>query len=107
MKSFMRNFMFALLLLLPAAAMAASPLYVADGYNDRIQAFAPDGRLLRKWGGHFAVGISGPFNGWFRVATSVATDPKGNIIVADFYNNRVQKWWPQAGKKQDGKVQTP
>ena len=67
-------------------------LYVADGYNDRIQMFAADGRFLGKWGGPFATNIYGPFNGWFATVTSIAVDRDGNVFVADFYNNRVQKF---------------
>ena len=70
-------------------------LYVADGYNDRIQAFAEDGSLIRKWGGPFAMNIPGPFNGWFAVATSVSIGPRGDVFVADFYHDRVQKFCPQ------------
>ena len=69
-------------------------LYVADGYNDRVQAFASDGAFERKWGGPFAMDIFGPFNGWFAVTTGVVVGPDGNIFVADFYNNRVQKFAP-------------
>ena len=69
-------------------------IYVADGYNDRVQAFAPDGIFLRKWGGPFAMNVFGPFNGWFTTVTSVAIGPHGNVFVADFYNNRVQKFTP-------------
>jgi len=77
-----------------AALGADGTLYVADGYADRVQAFAPDGGLLSKWGGPFAMDIFGPFNGWFKVATSIATGPEGNVFVADFYNDRVQKFAP-------------
>lgn len=66
--------------------------YVADGYNDRIQQFGPDGTLVRKWGGPFAMNISGPFKGWFATVTSVAVGPAGNVYVADFYNDRIQKF---------------
>jgi DNA-binding beta-propeller fold protein YncE len=66
-------------------------LYVADSYNDRIQVFSSDS-FLRKWGGPFALNISGFFNGWFATVTSVAIGPKGNIFTTDFYNNRVQKF---------------
>jgi DNA-binding beta-propeller fold protein YncE len=38
--------------------------------------------------------IFGPFNGWFATVTSVAIGPKGNVFVADFYNDRVQKFSP-------------
>lgn len=69
-------------------------LYVADGYNDRVQMFNPDGSFSRKWGGPFAANIYGPFNGWFATVTSVAVGPKGNIFVADFYNDRIQKFAP-------------
>jgi len=69
-------------------------LYVADGYADRIQAFGADHKPLTKWGGPFAMNIFGPFNGWFAVTTSVAVGPQGNVFVADFYNDRVQKFAP-------------
>ena len=66
--------------------------YVADGYNDRVQQFGPDGEFVRKWGGPFAINIFGPFKGWFATATSVAVGPDGDVFVADFYNDRVQKF---------------
>ena len=69
-------------------------VYVADGYNDRIQVLAPNGRVLRKWGGPLAMNIHGPFNGWFATVTSIAIGPKGNVFVADFYNHRIQKFAP-------------
>jgi len=67
-------------------------IYVGDGYNDRVQAFKADGSFWKKWGGPFAMNIFGPFRGWFTTVTSVALDPTGNVFVADFYNNRVQKF---------------
>ncbi|MFQ5487246.1 MAG: NHL repeat-containing protein [Gammaproteobacteria bacterium] len=77
------------------ALSADDTLYVADGYNDRVQVFARDGSFLRKWGGPFAMNIFGPFNGWFATVTSIAIGPQGNVFVADFYNDRVQKFTPQ------------
>ena len=77
--------------------MALEPkgtLYVADGYNDRIQAFGVDGRFLGKWGGPFAANIWGPFRGWFVTVTGLAVDGAGNVFAADFYNHRVQKFSP-------------
>ena len=71
---------------------ADGTLYVADGYGDRVQAFAPDGSVSHKWGGPFATNIYGPFNGWFAVATNVVVDTNGDVFVADFYNDRVQKF---------------
>ncbi len=67
-------------------------LYVADGYNDRIQVFSSQGKFLNKWGGPFAFNISGPFNGWFAVVTSLALDSHDNVFAVDFYNHRVQKF---------------
>lgn len=76
------------------AIAAEGKIYVADGYNDRVQLFNRDGSFSRKWGGPFAANISGPFNGWFATLTSLAIGPQGNIFVADFYNHRVQKFTP-------------
>jgi hypothetical protein len=69
-------------------------LIVADGYNDRIQAFTPDGAFSHKWGGPFALNIYGPFKGWFATVTGLAVGPNGNVFVSDFYNHRVQKFAP-------------
>ncbi|NOX93294.1 MAG: 6-bladed beta-propeller [Gammaproteobacteria bacterium] len=67
-------------------------LYIADGYNDRVLAIGPDGKLLTKWGGPFAINIFGSFNGWFTTITGISVGPSGNVFVADFYNDRVQKF---------------
>ena len=67
-------------------------LFTADGYNDRIQVFDTKGNFASKWGGPFAMNIFGPFNGWFATVTNVTVDKKGNVFVADFYNNRIQKF---------------
>ncbi len=73
--------------------------YVADGYNDRIQAFGPHGRFVRMWGAgpfglHLPHGMNvlGSLPGWLKVPTGVAIDPHGNVFVADQENNRVQKF---------------
>lgn len=73
-------------------------VYVADGYNDRIQEFDAQGRFLRMWGGPFglhlpkAINFLGGLPGWFRTPTSVAIGPHGDVFVADQENNRVQKF---------------
>jgi len=67
-------------------------LFVADGYNDRIQAFAPAGVLSHKWGDPFAIDVFGPFNGWFATVTGVAVNGKGRVFAADFCNHRIQKF---------------
>lgn len=69
-------------------------LIVADGYNDHVQVFEPSGTFLRKWGGPLAINIFGPFRGWFATVTSVSVGLQGNVYVADFYNDRVQKFDP-------------
>ena len=74
------------------AIAADGTLFVADGYNDRVQVFKPDGAFSHKWGGPFAMNIYGPFNGRFATVTSIAVGPKGNIFVADYYNHRIQKF---------------
>lgn len=77
-----------------AALGTDATLFVADGYADRIQAFASDGGFLAKWGGPFAMNLFGPFNGWFAVPTSIAVGADGTVFVADFYNDRIQKFAP-------------
>lgn len=66
--------------------------YVADGYNDRVQQFDADGEYLRRWGGPFGMNVPGPLKGWFAVASSITVGPGGAVFVADFYNDRVQKF---------------
>ena len=73
---------------------ADGTLYVADTYNDRVQVFAPNGDFTHKWGGPLAMNIKGSFNGWFTTNTSITVGPQGNVFVADFYNDRVQKFSP-------------
>jgi len=67
-------------------------LFIADGYNDRVLAIGSNGKLLTKWGGPFAINIFGSLNGWFATITGISVGPSGNVFVADFYNDRVQKF---------------
>jgi len=76
-----------------AAVASDGTLFVADGFNDRIQVFGPDGTFRRKWGGPFGINIRGDAFGWFKVPTSVALGPEERtVFVADQENNRIQKF---------------
>ncbi|MDE2085823.1 MAG: 6-bladed beta-propeller [Xanthomonadaceae bacterium] len=72
--------------------------YVADGYNDRIQVFAADGRFLRMWGGPMglhlpaSINVLGALPGWFRTPTALAIGSHGDVFVADEENSRIQKF---------------
>lgn len=59
-------------------------VYVADFYNDRIQAFTSSGEYVAEWG------ESGSDDGAFDRPTDVATGPEGRIYVVDFGNDRIQ-----------------
>jgi len=77
---------------LSVAAGTEGQIIVADGYNDRLQAFNAEGQYLRKWGGPLGMNIHGPFQGWFATVTSVAVGPDGSVFAADFYHHRIQKF---------------
>ncbi|NIA00843.1 gluconolaconase [Massilia sp. CCM 8734] len=78
----------------------AGVVYVADTYNDRIRAIAPDGMVTTLAGG--APGyVDGPFaSAQFDTPTSVVVDAKGALYVADTSNGAVRKLTP------DGQVST-
>ena len=57
--------------------------------NDRVQKFAPDGTFLT------AFGEPGDGLGQFRHAIAVDVADDGTVFVADFLNNRIQKWRPR------------
>lgn len=65
--------------------------FVADAYGYRIKRFDADGQLVEAWGGAFALGVPGPFNGWFNVVSSIdlAADGK-SILAVDLFNQRIQ-----------------
>ena len=64
-------------------------LYVAEYINDRIQIFSADGKAIR------ALGTSGSEPGaFFDAPGGIAVAPNRELIVADFYNHRVQRLGP-------------
>jgi NHL repeat len=102
---------------------ASGNVYVADAGNQRIQKFDTSGNWQRAWGknvnggGVFEtctaaascqVGSSGTLGGEMNLPFGVATDASGNVYVAEFSNNRIQKFdalggWQRAwGKNVNG-----
>lgn len=71
----------------PSGVVAApdGSFYVSDGYgNNRVMAFAPDGRFLFQWGG------KGQGPGQFDLPHGIARDDAGLLYVSDRSNGRVQ-----------------
>lgn len=76
--------------------MAIAPdgnIYIADGLNDTILVYSPDGKLIEQWG------ETGTGPGQFRFhqgaenwLNSIAFDADGNLYVFDTFNSRVQKF---------------
>ena len=66
-------------------------LYVADSASNRIEKFGPDGRFQARFGRNGGDGSAGRARGEFNDPRGLATDPAGNLYVADHGNNRVQK----------------
>ncbi len=83
-------------------------IYVTDGLNHRVQAFAPDGRFLRAWGSFCnlyengqpgCVDPDGPGPmpmgaGQFNEPWGIAVAPDGSVYVADLWNHRIQQFTP-------------
>jgi len=55
-------------------------------YNHRIQKFSTNGEFLTSFG------TEGNEPGQFQHAIAVAVADNGSVFVADFGNNRIQKW---------------
>lgn len=75
------------------AVAANGDLFVADGYgNSRIVKFDKNGKFLLIIGGSNGTGI-----GQFNLPHHVAIDSKGELVVMDRMNKRIQ-FWTQDGK---------
>ncbi|MHC4676046.1 MAG: PKD domain-containing protein, partial [Planctomycetota bacterium] len=61
-------------------------VYVADGWNHRIQKFTNDGTFVTKWGTY------GSDIGQFYTPMGVAVDQTGHVFVTELYGNRIQKF---------------
>lgn len=76
-------------------------LYIVDGGNGRIQVFR-DGEYLTMWGqngdapGSFEFSGPSPFGagGFTYILAGIAVDSRGEIYVADTFNNRIQVFEP-------------
>lgn len=69
-------------------------VYVAQLGSNRINVYDQNRQLVSQWGGLLGKGYQGRFNSWFKGPTSIAVGPANNIFVADYGNNRVQKFSP-------------
>jgi len=73
--------------------------YVSDCANCRIQKWDTDGNYIgwigkghtTGWGTGIAPGI-GDGDGEFNSPMGICTDLNGNLLIADYYNHRIQKW---------------
>jgi hypothetical protein len=93
----------------------SSGVFVADYYNRRIDKFSSSGTFLRTWGwgvddgsnafqiciSSCQAGIPGAGDGQFNGLSGLATDSAGNVYIADWINDRVQKFagWGAFGTK--------
>lgn len=71
-------------------------IYVADSWNHTIRKITPDGVVTTFAGGP---GLSGSTDGWrhearFFMPFAVATDPAGNVYVADEQNSTIRRITP-------------
>lgn len=68
-------------------------LYIADRGNNRVRKVTPDGIITTYGGdgGFYFIGDNGPaYRASLAGPTGVALDKKGNLYIADNYNNRVR-----------------
>ena len=63
-------------------------VYVAEGFNDRIQYFSPTGDFQGKWG------TTGSGDGQLDTPIEVAVAADGTVYVADIGNDRIQYFSP-------------
>ena len=68
----------------PFDRFASKSSYAIDAFSDA--ALSPSGKRLLQWGG------TGTARGRFISATGLAVDRRGHVYVADYGNNRIQKF---------------
>ncbi len=74
---------------------AAGNLYIADSINCRIRKVTAQTGIITTIAGNGSVELTGDggaaTGAGVRAPTGVAVDPRGNVYVVDFYNNRIRK----------------
>jgi hypothetical protein len=68
------------------AVDSANDVYVLDDLTAQVVKLGPGGDELDRWGGF------GRADGQFREPTGVATDPDGNVFIADRVTGKIQKF---------------
>lgn len=86
-------------------------IYVVDSGNSRIAKYNSQGELLLSWGSRTPDGQSPPAAGTLNEPWGIALDGDGNVLVADTWNHRIQKFdsqgkfvveWGSSGLASDG-----
>jgi uncharacterized protein (TIGR03663 family) len=70
-------------------------IYVADTGNSRIVKYNSKGELIANWGSRTPDGQTPPAPGTFVEPWGISMDSNGNVLVADTWNHRIQKFDPQ------------
>lgn len=70
-------------------------VYVADCDNHRVQQFTSTGELIRMWGANGGDGGGGTAPGQFLQPRGVGVDGLGNVYVAEYGGNRIQRFGPE------------
>ena len=79
------------------AADSSGNVYVTDQLDNRVEKFTSSGNFMTQWGcatpsSSFPSCTAGSGNGEFSGPRGVAVDSAGNVYVADYGNNRVEKF---------------